>query len=61
MILSMTTLAKSVIEYDKGGNSSLAILKQELQQKVRFTLELLYTYNKADRHGKAALLWRSIR
>lgn len=61
MILSMRTLARSVIEHDKGESSSLDILEQELQQKARFTIGLLYTYNKTDRHGKVALLWRSIR
>ena len=61
MILSMRTLARSVIEHDKRESSSLAILEQELRQRVRFTLGLLYTCNKVDRHGKAALLWRSIR
>lgn len=61
MTPSMRTLARSVIEHDKGESSSLAILEQELQQVVRFTLGLLYTYNKTDRYGKAALPWRSIR
>lgn len=61
MILTMRTFVRSVIEHDKGESSSRAILEQELQQKARFTLGLLYTYNKTDRHGKAALLWRSIR
>jgi hypothetical protein len=61
MILSMRTLLRSVIEHDTRERSSLAILEQELQQKARFTLGLLYTYSKAGRHGKAALLWRSNR
>jgi hypothetical protein len=61
MILSMRTLATSVIEHDKGESSSLDILEQELQQEARFTIGLLYTYNKKDRRGKVALLWRYIR
>lgn len=61
MILPMRTLARSVIKHDKGESPSFVILEQEFQQKVRFTDGLLYIHAKTDRHGKAALQWRSIR
>jgi hypothetical protein len=60
MILSMRTLGRSVIEHDTEESPCVAILEQELQQKIRFALGILYTYNKKVRHGKAALQWRSI-